>query len=466
MWKKFLSLAVVLGVLTTTTGMSAVALEIERPTIPSGPIIPRLGITNLEVDPLSFNPSEGEVTTVSFTLLRDADIHAYALDEDNRRFNIHGSRTFPFPETAGEVSYTWTGKTFAGDPLDDGLYTVAVVAYRDGNYLDSKVVEDVEITSTPEPVPPTVSYFTVNPFRFSPDQNERTNISFRVDQDSHVTVVVKRGSSVVRTFSAYADRWTRGGVYHSFSWYGTDNFGRVVPEGVYWVEVTARVGDLEGRTYRRYVIVEYAEEEEEEEKPLKGCGGYWDTKHLNDDELCRAIEWVTEAGVFHGYADGSFGHDRNINRAEVLKVLLEAFEDVDILPSSPHNYGFWDLNPHAWYIPYVRTAVHYDILHGYPDGSARLSNSINRVEFLKLALEASERFTWFTIPTYHYSYYMDVDYRKRPWYLNYAGLAHDYELFDYITRYTGGPKYLKPGDLVKRGEVAKLLYRMHLYGLL
>lgn len=467
MWKKFLALTAIAG-LFVTTNFTTTALSFDFDT-PSAEIPSYLH--ELVVEPTSFNPAEGEVALVNFLLSDNANIYAFAVDSEGLVSRIHGSSVYPIPEEPGELTYTWTGKTIAGVALPDGLYDVKVFAFVEDALVDAETFEGVEVVSTPEDDddddngeeetdPLRVTNLMVDPFRFSPKDGEKTELSFRLSHNAYVSVVVRQGGHVLRSFYTHdGTYWLRSDRTHVLSWNGKDNNGRIVADGFYTVEVTALAGD-ERAVSTRLVLVDTPE------KSYLGCGGYWDTKHLNDDELCKAIEWVTSSGIFHGYADGSFGHAQKITRSEVLKVLLEAFKDVPILPGYGFESGFWDLDNTAWYMPYVRTAKFYGMLHGYPDGSARLGNNINRVEFLKLALEASESFTSFKIPTYHYSYYVDVNERKRPWYLNYAGVAHSYELFDHYTRYTGGPRYLNPGELVTRGEVAKLLYRMNLYGLL
>lgn len=419
-------------------------------------------IGDLSVDPMTFNPSEGEEAVISLTLLQDADIYVFAVDSDENVFRIHGSSLFPAEEEAGELSIVWAGLNMLDEPLADGLYNVGVRVYdEEDEIVDSGFVRNVEITSTPdeEPVAPVFSHLYADPFIFHPEDGEKTAISFSVDIDSYVTALIKEEDDVVRTFSQYEDRSVNGGSTYTFFWDGTDDGGWIVSPGLYTVEVTAEVDGLETVETVGVIV-------EEKEDPTALCGGYWDTQNLDDYLLCKSIEWVTEEGIFQGYADGSFGHKKNINRAETLKVIFEAFKDVSILPGDGHDHGFSDVEVDEWYMPYVRTAKFYGMLHGYPDGTMRPGSHINRVEFLKLALEASEAFTWYTIPTFHYSYYIDVDERDNPWFLDYAGISHRYELFDYDTKYTGGPRYLNPADLVTRGEVAKLLYRMHLYGLL
>ena len=118
-------------------------------------------------------------------------------------------------------------------------------------------------------------------------------------------------------------------------------------------------------------------------------------------------------------------------------------------------------------MPYVRTAVFYGMLDGYGDGTARLENNVNRVELLKFVLEASNQFTGYEFATgyyypesaYTYDFYADVAYDSNSmWFYDYANAAYQYELYN--TYFVNGQEYLHPAQLVERGEVALLLYRM------
>jgi hypothetical protein len=137
-------------------------------------------------------------------------------------------------------------------------------------------------------------------------------------------------------------------------------------------------------------------------------------------------------------------------------------DNVNILPLDGTNQGFSDLDPNAWYMPYVRTAKFYGMLHGYPDGEAKLANNINRAEILKLALEAADAFEGYTIPNAVSSSYTDV--ADDVWFVDYANVAYTYILFDDYN--IGTNWYLSPANLVTRSEVALLLYRMHMNGLI
>ncbi|MFC1810299.1 S-layer homology domain-containing protein [Patescibacteria group bacterium] len=98
-----------------------------------------------------------------------------------------------------------------------------------------------------------------------------------------------------------------------------------------------------------------------------------------------AIWYVYNNDIVEGYEDGSYKPDQTINRAELLKIIVEAkynneFEAYD-------NQGcFTDVAASQWYSKYVCFGLSKYVVEGYTDGSFKPANEINFVESLKLAL--------------------------------------------------------------------------------
>jgi len=105
----------------------------------------------------------------------------------------------------------------------------------------------------------------------------------------------------------------------------------------------------------------------------------------------RAIEFVKEKGIISGYADHTFKPDQEINRAELLKIVMEARYGSTIVAHSDYSRDcFNDLgNPGAWYVPYACLAKKAGIISGYSDGTFRPANSITFPEALKIISVAS-----------------------------------------------------------------------------
>ena len=110
----------------------------------------------------------------------------------------------------------------------------------------------------------------------------------------------------------------------------------------------------------------------------------------------KAVQYMQENDIVEGYTDGSFKPDNQINRAELLKIIIESkFSDEEITSAlneyKSKNYWYADLpdvDINAWYAPYVRIGVREGIVRGYPDNTFRPENSVNFVEALKMMLKA------------------------------------------------------------------------------
>ena len=94
-----------------------------------------------------------------------------------------------------------------------------------------------------------------------------------------------------------------------------------------------------------------------------------------------AIEYLAANGIIHGYADGTYGPDDVINRAEFTKIVLGAFEDISF---DGNLWCFIDVDGNEWYASYVCYAKQQGIISGYPDGQFRPANTINLVEASKI----------------------------------------------------------------------------------
>lgn len=161
-----------------------------------------------------------------------------------------------------------------------------------------------------------------------------------------------------------------------------------------------------------------------------------------------AVSSLTDLGIFQGYTDGSFQPDRQINRAELLKILISG---QDILPDSDkYKNCFTDVGT-EWYARYVCYAKTQGWIQGYSDGSFKPSNYVNKVEALKMLLQ-----------TYgldlnegakvNYLPYDDVN--ASAWYAIYLWKAGKLQILE---EEPGNNFY--PSNYRTRGEMAEELYR-------
>jgi len=108
--------------------------------------------------------------------------------------------------------------------------------------------------------------------------------------------------------------------------------------------------------------------------------------HANYD----AINYLQSKKIVNGYKDGNFRPENKINRAELVKIVVEA-----TVPASDiyGSYCFSDIKGEAasasdyrWFAKYVCTAKRKNIVSGYADGYFRPANDISFVEAAKIIL--------------------------------------------------------------------------------
>lgn len=185
------------------------------------------------------------------------------------------------------------------------------------------------------------------------------------------------------------------------------------------------------------------------------CASFNDVKITTDYET--AIQWMTTNGVINGYSDGTFKPDKCVNRVEFLKMLYKTLE---IDTSKSEEKLFPDTFAAEWYAPFVRTAKERKTINGYPDGTFKPEQCVNRVEAIKMAV--LEFNNGVVPPERTTSYGKAADANNKEWYYphldyslagNFIGLKHTKKLegteFDFL-----------PNDSMSRKEVAEMLYRM------
>ena len=97
-----------------------------------------------------------------------------------------------------------------------------------------------------------------------------------------------------------------------------------------------------------------------------------------------AIAELKARGIIQGYEDGSFRPANRINRAEFIKIIVEAQMDAEDI------YGsncFTDVHD-EWYAPYICTAQRMGIVGGYPDGTFKPADNVRMTEAYKIISEA------------------------------------------------------------------------------
>lgn len=110
------------------------------------------------------------------------------------------------------------------------------------------------------------------------------------------------------------------------------------------------------------------------------------TDITEDFEYAReAIEAMAAKGIINGMAEGIYAPEGNFTRAQFCKiaVLSLGYELVD------YEGGFSDVGEADWFAPYVQAAVDNGLFEGYPDGTFKPNQEINRQEMAVVAGRAA-----------------------------------------------------------------------------
>jgi hypothetical protein len=170
--------------------------------------------------------------------------------------------------------------------------------------------------------------------------------------------------------------------------------------------------------------------------------------------LCPAIQYVKDEGIFEGYPDGTFRPADVINRVESTKVILEGF-NIPLLPDDGTDLNFSDVIIGEWYMTYLRTAKQAGVVEGYSDGTFKPNQQVVRVELLKIFFETSgEDLSGVIVGSDPYP-----DTPMDQWYINYVQFSKDNALVN-----ADPLGFFNPAQGIKRGDVATLFYRFHQEG--
>lgn len=415
----------------------------------------------------SFDPSKDEYTTLVYKVGTASDVTVEVYDGTHREITLLEDESVSKNKW---YSVKFDGNDDDGDELDNGSdYKFKITAKNTTDdsvesvqYVNFEIDED-EVSSGKA----NVTNDVLEPAIFDDDNSSSLELGYCIDEDSDVFVGIYKGTSAGSNAKIeLLDYVAQSAGCHTVSWNGKDKNNKKLDDGMYTYKVISRTeNSKKDNEIGKFVVGTEGGvvTPGPGPKPQPGeydCGMYYDMYSQYDTELCDAVGWATARGIVHGYPNGSFKPYQNITRAEVLKVVLEAFKSM-LLPADGTTLGFKDLNPYGWYMTYLRTAQFYGMLEGYEDGTARPEKNINRVEALKFVLEAGETFSGQLLTGDTVSY-ADVGYGE--WYAKYVGAAYTYQLFD--TTYYGNRAYLHPEQLVQRGEVALMLYRLNKAGFL
>ncbi len=121
-----------------------------------------------------------------------------------------------------------------------------------------------------------------------------------------------------------------------------------------------------------------------------------------------AIEFLSSNGIVSGYPDGTYGPEKILNRAELLKIIAEGSaknsnQSPDIFDSYDNAKCFNDVKASQWYTKYICYAKANKWVIGYEDGKYfKPDQKVTFVEALKMTFKAfSLEYDEISYPWYH-----------------------------------------------------------------
>jgi hypothetical protein len=156
------------------------------------------------------------------------------------------------------------------------------------------------------------------------------------------------------------------------------------------------------------------------------------------DDSENEVYFLFESDVVQGRAPGQYLPEADVNRAEMLKILLES---AGISPD-PESYKncFPDVQE-EWFAPYVCYAQEHGMIQGYPDGMFKPGITVNLAEALKMSF---------------YAFDQEFEAVEGEWYSGFLEVARNYKVAD---------ESMSPSALVSRKLMAQLAVRTGVIGM-
>jgi len=318
--------------------------------------------------------------------------------------------------------------------FDEGYLYYYLAQYGEEPEIDT---ESVEVEEGEEKEGEEASAHSHDEVRYT---NELSLEVLSYDEDS-VTLSWNRPDSDIVLY----DVWYTDGEYEDLdSW-----MVKTIEQGYI---TSSTVSDLEEGVNYIFEVYAYDEDEELVGDPSNAISITTEEWLFTDlsflDSHYDAISSLVEMGIFEGYPDGSFQPNGVINRAELLKILIEGRE---INFNEAHYQNCFPDVTTDWYAPYVCYAKEQGWVSGYPDGTFRPGDTVNKVESLKILFNVYESglvegSSVDELP------YPDLD--ENAWFAVYVDQASSLGILEE----TPGENF-NPSDGQTRGNISEVLYR-------
>jgi flagellar hook assembly protein FlgD len=416
----------------------------------------------------TFDNDIGEFTYVIFRIDADSLVDIDVLEDGDEEENI----TEEFSASKDE----WYALSFdgAGFDYDDDL-TIRIKAYNEASesvYSSKTIRVDLaEERSSSSKSNITEDY--ISPVLS--DGTDTLELYYDIEDEADVVISLYKGSNASGTkVNELVNVKDQKAGNHKVSFLPETSSGSKLSKGVYTYKITSKTTNTDTET-GLFVLGTVGEfdsaggstsdddDDRYDGKVAPGViiDGNYNGNNGGEDcgfsdvyegsKYCEAILWAKENGVFSGYSDGTFRPYAPINRVELLKTIIES-NGFYVSNDNSGNAGFTDVASGSWYIRYLKSGASLGIFNG--DGGkalARPGDSVNRVEALKMALEARRILSGETV-SYCSAPYNDVS--SNSWYTNYVCESKNLRLFEAFGN------FFYPSNSALRGEVAYMLYRL------
>lgn len=165
----------------------------------------------------------------------------------------------------------------------------------------------------------------------------------------------------------------------------------------------------------------------------------------------NAIMFLEENDILVGYPDGTFRPTQEVNRAEFLKIILEGSNIP--LDKNDTTLPFPDTQDDKWYLPYIQKAYDSGWIVGFSDGTFRPGQTIKKIEALKILGEVQQ---WNTDENPTNTTFTDIDLGE--WYAKYVVFASNHGYLE------ENGELFEPKNLMTRANISEIIYRTMILG--
>jgi hypothetical protein len=279
-------------------------------------------------------------------------------------------------------------------------------------------------------------------------------------QRSEVTIVIQAGGNTPLTFSNPVTIYIPvdlpdGTVVHVYT---SNDSNEWTSEGTAVVVNGMLVYTTNHLTYFAFQVIPGAQAmgSEQPAQLAQTIAGFTDIAgHWAQDYISQ----IAGLGIVSGKSEGIFAPNDAITRAELTKIAVKAF-GINV-PTEVTSTTFVDVDVTAWYAPYIAAAKDAGIVNGYEGNVFSPNGLVNRAEALKILLEAAkltgveENYQTNYASKEGYTTVGFPDALIGEWFAKYVAYAKDNSI---VGGYADGT--FGPGNNITRAEVAKIIVKI------